>query len=71
MYYDKSTYEAAIQDGNLRIEKLGYFSDSLTVVAYWAIPAITEGKKYPVIVFNRGSTVQNDGNEQRLPIDYP
>ena len=59
-YYDSVTYTAAVNDKSVTIEKLIYMSDGLKIVAYLSTPAVPSKEKYPVIVFNRGSTIRND-----------
>ncbi len=60
MYYDHIIYAAAVADNTVKIEKLTYYSDGLKVVAYLSSPASILNKKFPVIIFNRGSGVRND-----------
>lgn len=60
MYYDKATYNAAIEDKSYKTEKIVYRSDGLKVVAYLSTPALTTAGKLPVIIFNRGSYIRND-----------
>jgi dipeptidyl aminopeptidase/acylaminoacyl peptidase len=59
-YYPEDKYRSAITTKNVVYEKLTYFSDGLKVIAYLARPVNTEAKKYPVVIFNRGSFVRND-----------
>lgn len=59
-YYDSITYTTAIKDKAVKTEKLTYISDGLKVVAYLSTPSILKNKKYPIIIFNRGSLVRND-----------
>lgn len=68
MYYDKTTYQAAIADTEVLIDKIEYFSDGLRVVAYLSYPANPEKKAYPVIIFNRGSGVRNDISYVHAPL---
>jgi dipeptidyl aminopeptidase/acylaminoacyl peptidase len=68
MYYDKDTYEKAIADHAIKIEKIWYYSDRLKVIAYLSAPANYEQNKYPVIIFNRGSTVRNDISYVHAPL---
>ncbi len=60
MYYDSATYTLAVQDKSVQTEKIFYKSDGLKVVAYLSLPANLQKKKYPVIIFNRGSLIRND-----------
>lgn len=60
-YYEKSVYDKTITDKNFNLEKITYYSDNLKVVAYLAGPKnLDPKKKYPVIIFNRGSYIRND-----------
>ena len=59
-YYNKSAYIEAINDKGLSYQKLTYFSDGLRVIAYLITPSASRDKKYPVIIFNRGSFIRND-----------
>lgn len=68
MYYDKLTYEAAIADKEVQIDKIEYFSDGLRVVAYLSYPVNPENKVHPVIIFNRGSGVRNDISYVHAPL---
>jgi dipeptidyl aminopeptidase/acylaminoacyl peptidase len=58
-YAAKEDYEKAVADGNFEFSKLTYLSDSLKVKAYLYQPKKIDAK-FPVIVFNRGSTVRGD-----------
>lgn len=60
IYASKQEYENAVKDSNFELEKLKYMSDGLKVVAYLYKPRKMESKKYPVIIFNRGSGVRGD-----------
>ena len=61
LYYEKTVYDNAVSDPGFRSEKLTYYSDSLKVIAFLCVPEpITKGKKYPVVIFNRGSYIRND-----------
>jgi dipeptidyl aminopeptidase/acylaminoacyl peptidase len=59
-YTDKDSYEAAVKDTRFEFQKLTYFSDGLKVIAYVYKPRQTNGRKFPVIIFNRGSVVRGD-----------
>ncbi len=59
-YYSKPDYENAVNDQNLQIEKIYYYSDGLKVVAYMGRPVNVENNKFPVVIFNRGSFIRND-----------
>lgn len=59
-YYPKKLYDNATQNPKLKIEKIFYVSDGLKVAAYIARPIQLNNKKYPLIIFNRGSYIRND-----------
>lgn len=60
-YYDKKDYIKAVTDKNLETEKIVYYSDGLKVIAFITKPKhLLLKKKYPVVVFNRGSYTRND-----------
>jgi dipeptidyl aminopeptidase/acylaminoacyl peptidase len=56
----KEEYERAIQDDEFEFQKLKYMSDGLKVTAYLYKPVRTGERKFPVVIFNRGSVVRND-----------
>jgi dipeptidyl aminopeptidase/acylaminoacyl peptidase len=58
--YSKQAYEQAVNDGHFEFQKLKYMSDGLKVIAYLYKPKQVEGKKWPAIIFNRGSAIRND-----------
>jgi dipeptidyl aminopeptidase/acylaminoacyl peptidase len=60
MYADKAAYEKAAGDTKFELEKLRYVSDGLKVVAYVYRPRQVDGRKFPAIIFNRGSGVRGD-----------
>ncbi len=68
MYYDKSTYDQAVSDKEVSIEKIVYHSDGLKVVAYLSTPVGTGKGSYPVIIFNRGSGARNDISYVHAPL---
>lgn len=57
---DKKEYEAAIENPAFVFEKLRYASDGLAVVSYLYRPRETSGRKYPLIIFARGSATMGD-----------
>lgn len=59
-YTDQVSYETAVNDNRFEFEKLTYLSDGLKVIAYLYKPKQTQGRKFPTIIFNRGSTVRGD-----------
>ena len=59
-YADRFAYEKAVNDGRFELQKLKYMSDGLKVVAYLYKPKHTAGRRFPTIVFNRGSAVRGD-----------
>lgn len=58
-YYNQQDYEQSIQSG-FKLKKIIYYSEGLKVVAYYSEPREGVHKKYPVIIFNRGSYIRND-----------
>jgi len=58
-YTDKVSYETAVNDSRFEFEKLTYLSDGLKVVAYLYKPK-ENGRKFPTIIYNRGSAVRGD-----------
>ncbi len=65
-YADQEEYEDAIQDRAFVFEKLRYKSDGLSLVAYLYRPAETRSKKYPLIIFLRGSATMGDAAPQLI-----
>jgi dipeptidyl aminopeptidase/acylaminoacyl peptidase len=59
-YATKEAYQRAVGDPNFEFQKLKYMSDGLKVTAYLYKPARAGGRKFPAIVFNRGSVVRGD-----------
>jgi dipeptidyl aminopeptidase/acylaminoacyl peptidase len=59
-YADKAAYETAVGDAKFEFEKLKYLSDGLKVVAYVYRPKRVEGRKFPAVIFNRGSAARGD-----------
>jgi dipeptidyl aminopeptidase/acylaminoacyl peptidase len=59
-YADKAEYEDAVNDTKFEFQKLKYLSDGLKVVAYLYKPKQVDGRKFPAIIFNRGSAVRGD-----------
>src|SRR5438128_182166 len=57
-YASKDEYQRAVSDPNFELQKLRYKSDGLKVIAYLYKPVRTDGRKFPAIIFNRGSTVR-------------
>jgi dipeptidyl aminopeptidase/acylaminoacyl peptidase len=60
MYASKQEYQEAVSDKRFELQKLKYMSDGLKVVAYLYKPRDTAGKRFPAIIFNRGSAVRGD-----------
>jgi dipeptidyl aminopeptidase/acylaminoacyl peptidase len=60
VYYSREIYQKAISNKKVRTEKLNYWSDGLKVIAYLSTPVKMQHKKYPIIVFNRGSFIRDD-----------
>jgi dipeptidyl aminopeptidase/acylaminoacyl peptidase len=65
--YSKQEYDNAVGDSRFEMERLKYQSDGLQVVAYIYRPRETGDKKYPVIIFNRGSYVRGDIGSLLVP----
>jgi len=59
-YVSRDEYQRAVNDSYFEFQKLKYMSDGLKVVAYLYKPVRVSGRKFPAIVFNRGSTVRGD-----------
>ncbi len=59
-YADRAAYEKAVADTNFELQKLTYMSDGLRVTAYLYKPVRTNGRKFPAVIFNRGSVVRGD-----------
>lgn len=66
-YASQQEYETAVKDAGFEFEKLKYMSDGLKVVAYLYKPKKPDGKKYPTIIFNRGSAIRGDIAPELLP----
>lgn len=56
----KDEYERAINDKQFEFQKLKYVSDGLKVTAYLYKPVLTAERKFPLVIFNRGSVVRRD-----------
>lgn len=59
-YADRAEYDAAVGDTKFEFEKLKYMSGGLKVVAYVYRPKQTGGRKFPAVIFNRGSGPRGD-----------
>jgi dipeptidyl aminopeptidase/acylaminoacyl peptidase len=68
-YSTNEEYVAACRSGYV-LEKVRYRSDGLAVIAYFYHPRKSEGKRRPVIVFNRGSYVRTDIAPELIPMFY-
>ena len=66
-YYDRATYDKVIKS-NMKLSRIVYYSDGLKVIAYLAEPKLIQSKKYPVVIFNRGSYLRNDIAEVHAPL---
>ena len=53
-------YETAVSDSKFELEKLKYMSGGLKVVAYVYRPKQAGGRKFPAVIFNRGSGPRGD-----------
>ena len=60
IYADKVAYEQAVADTQFEFQKLKYMSDDLKVVAYLYKPKQVGNRRFPAIIFNRGSAVRGD-----------
>lgn len=58
-YTDRVSYEAAVNDPRFEFQKLTYSSDGLKVIAY-LYKSKENGRKFPTIIYNRGSAVRGD-----------
>jgi dipeptidyl aminopeptidase/acylaminoacyl peptidase len=59
-YAARAAYERAVGDSDFELQKLTYMSDGLKVTAYLYKPVRTDGRKFPAVIFNRGSVVRGD-----------
>lgn len=57
---DKVSYETSVRDNRFEFTKLKYLSDGLKVVGYLYKPKEINGRKFPVIIFNRPSAIRGD-----------
>jgi dipeptidyl aminopeptidase/acylaminoacyl peptidase len=65
--YSKEVYNKAINDNKFVLEKLTYSSQKLKVTAYLYKPKALQGKKFPAIIYNRGSYVRGDIGCELVP----
>jgi len=54
LIYTKESYETFRSSSTLELVRIKYTSDGLKVVGFIYKPKMTEGKKLPLIIFNRG-----------------
>lgn len=59
-YCTRETYQKVRADADFRFERLTYLSDGLQVVAYLYAPRETAGRRFPAVIYNRGSYVVGD-----------
>src|SRR4029453_3680791 len=59
-FYSKAEYDRASANGSIECLKIQYLSDGLKVVGFLVKPRDSGGKRYPVIIYNRGG-VQDIG----------
>lgn len=52
--YTNDSYSQLSKSSNLELKKIKYVSDGLKIFGFIYKPKITEGKKFPVIIWNRG-----------------
>ena len=67
-FVDRADYDSTRADSTIRIERVTYRSDSLTVAAYVAAPSHGPTGKRPGIVFVRGSWTVRDIGWQLAPM---
>src|SRR4029450_2458793 len=53
-FYSKAEYDRAKTDASIECLRIQYLSDGLKVVGFLIKPRNPEGKRYPVIIYNRG-----------------
>lgn len=68
LYASKSDYEKAVDDSSFTFKKIHYLSDGLSVVCYLYRPSMLQYKRYPAIIFNRGSYIRGDIAPELLPM---
>lgn len=66
--YSKDAYDRAINDRKFVLEKLTYSSQKLKVTAYLYKPKDSNGRKFPTIIYNRGSYVRGDTGYELVPL---
>src|SRR5712691_7115675 len=57
-FYSKVEYEGAKNNRSIECLKIHYISDGLKVVGYIVRPRGTEGRRYPIIIYNRGGFLE-------------
>jgi len=53
-FYSKAEYDRAKTDASIECLRIQYLSDGLKVVGFLVKPRDPEGRRYPVIIYNRG-----------------
>jgi dipeptidyl aminopeptidase/acylaminoacyl peptidase len=66
--FSKQEYTRAVNDAAFEMERLKYSSDGLAVAAYLYKPRNTNGKKYPLIIYNRGGYIQGNIGYELVPM---
>src|SRR6266566_489639 len=65
-YAEKTEYDAAVSDPKFTFEKLKTASDGLSIVTYFYRSAEPANRKFPVIIFSRGSATMGDAAPQLI-----
>jgi dipeptidyl aminopeptidase/acylaminoacyl peptidase len=65
--YSREVYERAVNDPRFVLEKLTYSSQNLKVVGYLYRPKESQGRKFPAIIYNRGSYLRGDVGYELVP----
>jgi dipeptidyl aminopeptidase/acylaminoacyl peptidase len=65
--HTREVYEKAINDQRFVLEKLLYSSQKLKVVAYLYRPKESQGRRFPAIIYNRGSYIRGDVGYELVP----
>jgi dipeptidyl aminopeptidase/acylaminoacyl peptidase len=65
--YSREVYERAVNDPRFVLEKLTYSSQNLKVAGYLYRPKESQGRKFPAIIYNRGSYIRGDVGYELVP----
>jgi hypothetical protein len=63
-FYSKAEYDRAKTNSSTECLRIQYLSDGLKVIAFLVKPRDPDGRRYPVIIYNRGG-VQDIGKSMR------